>query len=205
MLTAELAERLGVSTFGAAGAILLPHRIRPITGRSVFGRVLTVRCDPADNLALHVAVASGRPGDVLVADCTEVPDRGYWGEILTLGAQSSGLAGLVSTGGVRDVDAIEALGFCTFATCISAVGTTKSSGGSVGAPIMIDGVTVTTGAWIIGDQDGVAVISDDELEAVVQGAVERARDEEALMDKVRSGQTTTDLLRLPVDHVKVHL
>ena len=44
-------------------------------------------------------------GSVLVADVGDVTDRGYWGEVLTTGAESRGSSGLVIDGGVRDVDA----------------------------------------------------------------------------------------------------
>ena len=62
-----------------------------------------------------------------------MPDRGYWGEVLTTGALARGLAGLVIDGGVRDVGALEALGFPVFSRTIALPGATKLARGSVGS------------------------------------------------------------------------
>ena len=73
----------------------------------------------ADNLAIHVAVAEAPSGHVLVASVGAEPERGYWGEVLTTGAEARGLIGLVIDGGVRDVSALEAHGFPAFSSMIA--------------------------------------------------------------------------------------
>jgi len=50
---------------------------------------------------------------VLVASVGAEPERGYWGEVLTTGAEARGIAGLVIDGGVRDVTALEAHRFAS--------------------------------------------------------------------------------------------
>src|SRR5205085_104771 len=81
--------------------------IRPVwPGAKVAGPAFTAACAPGDNLAIHVAVTAAPHGSVLVADASAVPHLGYWGEVLTTGAQARGLAGLVIDGCVRDVDAL---------------------------------------------------------------------------------------------------
>ena len=51
-----------------------------------------------------------------------MPDRGYWGEVLTTAAEAAGLVGLVIDGGVRDVAALEAHGFPVFSSTIALTG-----------------------------------------------------------------------------------
>ena len=55
----------------------------------------------------------------MVVDVGELADYGYWGEVLTTGAQARGIGGLVIDGGVRDILAIETLGFPVFASTIA--------------------------------------------------------------------------------------
>ncbi|MGO9343055.1 MAG: RraA family protein [Acidimicrobiales bacterium] len=82
-------------------------RVKPAwPGARLAAPAAPVRCTPGDNLAIHVAVATAARGHVLVVDVGDVAERGYWGEVLTSGAESRGLAGLVIDGGVRDIDAI---------------------------------------------------------------------------------------------------
>src|SRR5580692_12598328 len=117
-----------------------------------------VGCTPGDNLAVHVAVTTAPRGSVLVVDVGRVIDRGYWGEVLTTGAEAAGLAGLVIDGGVRDVAALQAHSFPVFSSTIALTGATKDQRGTVGVPVRVGGVTVSLGDWVVGDVDGVAVI-----------------------------------------------
>jgi 4-hydroxy-4-methyl-2-oxoglutarate aldolase len=56
------------------------------------GSALTVRCQPADNLTLHAAIATAQPGDVIVADVGGTVEAGHWSEIMTVAAQARGVA-----------------------------------------------------------------------------------------------------------------
>src|SRR5580692_8518567 len=115
-------------------------------------------CTPGDNLAVHVAVTTAPRGSVLVVDVGRVIDRGYWGEVLTTGAEAAGLSGLVLDGGVRDVAALEAHGFPVFSSAIALTGATKDERGTVGAPVRVGGVWVAAGDWVVADVDGVTFV-----------------------------------------------
>ena len=98
-----LAE-LGAATLGEAGGFPADRRLRPAwPGAVLAAPAYPVGCAPGDNLAVHVAVTRAPRGSALVVDVGRVPDRGYWGEVLTTGAEAAGLSGLVLDGGVRDV------------------------------------------------------------------------------------------------------
>ena len=115
-------------------------------------------CSPGDNLGIHVAVARAPAGSVIVADMGGAPDFGYWGEVLTTGAQARGLVGLVIDGGVRDCDALAAHAFPVFSTGIALTGATKEQPGFVDRPVMVGDVAVEPGDWVVGDVDGVVVL-----------------------------------------------
>src|SRR6266849_8091293 len=110
--TAGLLAELGAATLGESGAAGMPSRMRAAwPGAALAAPAYPVRCTPGDNLAVHVAVTRAPAGSVLVVDVGNVPDRGYWGEVLTTAAHARGISGLVIDGGVRDVAALERLGF----------------------------------------------------------------------------------------------
>jgi 4-hydroxy-4-methyl-2-oxoglutarate aldolase len=155
-----------------------------------------VRCFPGDNLGIHVAVATAAPGTVLVVDVGDVAERGYWGEVLTTGAESRGIAGLVIDGGVRDIAAIEKHGFPVFSATIALRGASKEHPGAVGAPVIVGGVAVSAGDWVVGDADGVTFIPGDALEATIEAGRAREKKEQLMFEKLRGGATTMELLDL---------
>jgi 4-hydroxy-4-methyl-2-oxoglutarate aldolase len=155
-----------------------------------------VSCSPGDNLAVHVAVAAAPAGSVLVVDVGDVAELGYWGEVLTTGAEARGILGLVIDGGVRDVAALAAHGFPVFSTQIALRGATKQEPGSVGDTARVGGVEVGLGDWIVGDEDGVTVVPVATLDAVLAAGTARADKEDGMFAALRSGQTTVELLGL---------
>lgn len=195
--------RLGAATLGESGGSPMAARLRPAwTGAAIVGEALPVRCAPADNLAIHVAVAAASSGEVLVVQIDGQPERGYWGEVLTTAAEARGVAGLVIAGGVRDVAALEAHRFGVFSTMIALRGAAKVAGGSVGEAVEVGGVTVHPGDVVVGDVDGVAVIPRERVAEVLEAGVRREAQESELFDRLRGGATTVGLLGLDPSSVR---
>ncbi len=193
----------GSATLGESGARLMAPRIAPAwPGARVAAPVFPVRCTSGDNLAIHVAAAEAPAGSVLVVDVGELSDFGYWGEILTTGAQARGIAGLVIDGGVRDILAIETLGFPVFAATIALRGASKNQPGAVNIPIRCGGASIVRGDWVVGDADGVVIVPGEHLDAVIQEAATRAQKEAAMLDALRGGKTTIKLLKLDTSVVR---
>lgn len=200
----EALRKLGSATLGECGARIMRSRIQPVwRGAILAARALPVVCTPGDNLAIHVAVATARPGDALVVDVGAVPERGYWGEVLTTGAQAQGIAGLVIDGGVRDTAAIESLGFPVFSSMIALAGASKQSPGSVGHRATVADALVELGDWVVGDADGVVIVPGGSLESVLAAAQSRAEKESGYFEALRGGATTLDLLALDTSPVTV--
>jgi len=202
--TAAVLTELGAATLGETGGLGMPPRIRPVwTGAAVAAPAYPVRCTPGDNLAIHVAVTQAPAGSVLVVDVGNVPDRGYWGEVLTTGALARGLAGLVIDGGVRDVAALEKLGFPVFSATIALPGATKLSRGSVGTTATVAGVPVAMGDWVVADVDGVVVVPGAALEEAVAAGQRRTDTETGFFAALRQGSTTVELLGLDTSLIEV--
>jgi 4-hydroxy-4-methyl-2-oxoglutarate aldolase len=195
---------LGSATLGESGARAMRARISAAwPGATIIGRALPVRCTPGDNLAIHVANATAHAGDVLVVDVGDEPELGYWGEVLTTGAQARGIVGLVIDGGVRDVAALEAHRFGVFSALVALRGATKNRPGTVGADVTVGDVLVQRGDWIVGDRDGVAVVPRDAVDDVLAAGRARAEKEDGFFAKLREGTTTIDLLSLDTTPIAV--
>jgi 4-hydroxy-4-methyl-2-oxoglutarate aldolase len=195
-LRADLA-RLGAATLGEAGGSAMAASLRPAwPGASIVGEALPVRCSPADNLAIHVAVATASPGEVLVVEIEDEPELGYWGEVLTTAAEARGVVGLVIDGGVRDVAALEAHRFGVFSTMIALRAAAKVATGCVGEPVDVGGVTVRAGDVVVADVDGVTVIAGERLAEVVEAGRQREAKERGLFEQLQAGATTVELLGL---------
>ena len=170
--------------------------VRPLTvDARVAGPALTVACPPGDNLAIHIAVARARPGEVLVVQSGDAA-YGVWGEVLTVAAMARGLKALVLDGSVRDVDSIRERGFPVYARGTALVGTTKAHAGVVGVPISCGGQLVFPGDVIVADASGVVAIRALAAAGVASRAEARKVKEEAIMRDLEGGRTTIDLLGL---------
>jgi 4-hydroxy-4-methyl-2-oxoglutarate aldolase len=197
-------QRLGAATLGESGGRATDRRLKPAwPGAVLAAPAYPVHCTPGDNLAVHVAVTTAPAGSVLVVDVGTVPDRGYWGEVLTTAAEAAGLAGLVIDGGVRDVAALEAHRFPVFSSTISLPGARKDQPGTVGAPVAVGGVSVSRGDWVVGDVDGVTVVPVAALNDVIAAGESREAKEVGFFAALRAGSTTVELLNLDATLITV--
>ena len=144
---------------------------------------------------LHVAVEEAKPGEVLVA---QVNGAGYgvWGEVLSVAAMARGIVALVIDGSVRDIDSIQELGFPVFAQGTALHSADKRELGCIGVPISCGGLLVWPSDYVLADDSGVVVIPRAAVEQTLAAAAARVAKETAIMDGLRHGQTTMDLLEL---------
>ena len=188
---------LGAATLGESGGRPMGSRIQPVwRGARLAAPAFAVRCSPGDNLAIHVAVARAPAGSALAVDVGIERERGYWGEVLTTGAQARGIAGLVIDGGVRDVSALERHRFPVFSTTIALRGATKEHPGRVGGSSIVGDIQVEQDDWIVADADGVAVVPHTKLADVLAAGQAREAKEAKYFEELRAGRTTIELLAL---------
>ena len=171
--------------------------IRPLwRPLSLCGPAFTVQARPGDNLATHRALAVAPAGSVLVVSHEGDNECGGWGEIASVGALARGLRGLVTDGAVRDTVSCRRLGFPIFSQGVSIKGTTKAYPGAVNVPIVCAGALVRPGDYVVADEDGVVVVPREEAEDVLRKAGERDQREAEIMERLRAGELTVDLLGL---------
>jgi 4-hydroxy-4-methyl-2-oxoglutarate aldolase len=199
-----LARAAGLSTataHEAAGKVgALPSAIKPVAPHMrLCGPAFPVRSPPGDNLFLHHAIYAATPGDILVVDCGDGQEFGYWGEVMSVAAHAAALGGLVITGGIRDSDRLGGLGFPVFSAniCIRGTGKDPFGDGSLGAPVTIGDVVVGQGDIILGDGDGVVVLPSARFEAILGESRKRDAAELSYFERLRAGETTIQIYGLP--------
>jgi 4-hydroxy-4-methyl-2-oxoglutarate aldolase len=194
---------LGAATLheaaGRTGA--LPPSLRPVVASMrLAGPAFTVTCPPGDNLWIHRAIYAAAPGDVLVVATGDTTAQwGYWGEIMTVAAQTVGLAGLVLQGGTRDHDALADIGLPVYSLGPCIRGTIKDKAGDrgrLGEPVDIGGITVEPGDLVVGDTDGLVAIPAATIDDVIAAGHQRVAKERDVIDALRAGASTLDLYDL---------
>jgi 4-hydroxy-4-methyl-2-oxoglutarate aldolase len=172
----------------------LPSAIKPIhPGMKICGPAYTVQTMPRDNVLLHRAYAYAKLGDVIVASCSGFYEAGYWGDLMSLGAKTQGIAGLVIDACVRDADDIEAMGFPVFSRGLCIRGTTNFGDGTLNEPIVIGECLIQPGDIIVGDRDGVVVVPQNRIEEAIERAIAREAREESVREQLRLGKTSIQI------------
>lgn len=172
----------------------LPYQIKPLNkAMRICGPAYTVKAKAYMNVNLHRAYAYAKPGDIIVADCSQGYEAGYWGDLLTSGAMKQGIKGLVIDACVRDAEEIEELGFPVFCRGLAIKGTGKDPEGSLNEPITIGEITINPGDIIVGDRDGVVVIPKDSIEEAIEKSQAREDKEAFVRTELNKGRTSLDI------------
>ena len=168
----------------AIGAEIRPYH----KGGSLAGPALTVKVPPGDNLMVHKAIDIARPGDVIVVDAGGVLTHAIIGEIMSTLAESRGVAGMVIDGSIRDAGALAKSAFPVYARGVTHRGPYKNGPGEINVPVVIGGTVVMPGEIIVGDEDGLVMVSRAEAAALAETAKKYAAKEDAMLKDIRSGK-----------------
>jgi regulator of RNase E activity RraA len=146
--------------------------IRPLRAAGqqprLFGRAVTLRCEPPDFGAVLHVMDVVRPGDVVVIDAGGHRDTAMIGDILSGHLRSRGVAGVVCDGAVRDAATLAGWDdFAVFSRWITPRGPTGADRGAINRPVVIGGCTVHPGDLLIGDDDGLIALTP----ALVRGRI----------------------------------
>ncbi len=177
---------------GRRGA--MTSSIKPIKkGIKICGQALTVDMPAGDNLMLIKAVSMAKKGQIIVINNGNVVDSGPFGEVLAVECMTKGVAGLVTSGSIRDSQAVTNLGFGVFASGLSIIGTTKAAAGKINHSITCGNVVVNPGDIILGDDDGIVVVPLGEARDVLKAAKQRDAKEADIMQQLKTGASLFDL------------
>jgi regulator of RNase E activity RraA len=210
MGTAELASRFASVYTGALTDVLdrhgylqqtLPHELAPLrAGTRLAGPVYPVlgRPRPGRDYDESIRVildmlGSVPPGHVAVYQ-TNDNVAAHFGELSATSLAARGCAGAVIDGGTRDAEYILREDFPVFARYVTPEDCVPRwellDHGDV--TIVVGGVRVGPGDWIVGDRDGLVVVPGDRVEDVLAEAEAKVATENDIRDSVRAGALPLD-------------
>ncbi len=200
----DACDQLGLANQVVAG-------LGPVTGWfNVAGRVITVELGPWSGQASgrHLcaeATDSATPGHVIVVAHQGRTDCAGWGGNLSRAALARGAAGTIVDGAVRDVDESLAIGYRVFA----AAATPRTARGraeekSWGGTIVIGGVSVDHGDYVVTDSAGAVFIPVDRVDEVLAAAELIAAKEAMMAAALADGQPVSAVMGVDYDTMLGH-
>jgi RraA family protein len=167
--------------------------LRPVTSfRQMVGRARTVRCRD-DFLTVIKALQESEPGEVLVIDGGG-GTRALAGELFATEAARRKVAGIVIDGACRDTLKLATHQFPMYARWVCPAAGAAQRLGATQQAVSCGGVTVAPGDLVIGDRDGIVIVSEAELLALLARAEEVQRTEEAVLRRLEQGECLLDML-----------
>lgn len=141
-----------------------------------------------------------KPRVVVIQDLDRVVKGAYWGEENANIHKALGCVGVITDGGVRDLDEMQALGFHAFAAHVL-VAQAYAHLVDFGIPVRVGGLTVGPGDLLHGDRHGVTVVPQ-AIAAEVASAVARVeRQKREIIELCQSPDFTLEALK---EHWKKH-
>lgn len=190
-LTADAAYRVGAKV-GVPGSNILP--LEP--GLRIAGPARTVEANN-DLVAILVALHRAESGSVLVIGNAVGGVAGLTGDIIATEARRIGVEAIVVDGHVRDTQEIRRIGQAVYCRGRVVVGPLKLAPGEKGigvpgATVVFGDSTVSDGQWIVGDDDGLLVLEESDLKAIMEEAERSLQKEATLISQIKSGASLGD-------------
>lgn len=178
------------------------HSVTP--GLRICGQAITGFAANGDGLIPHIALYVAKPGDVLVlSDGPQEMRTALCGGHGAMEAKTRGIAGAICDGAVRDVGALRALPFPTWAKSVTAAHGGKGGQGWINKPVSCGGVVVNPGDIVVADDDGIIAFSPSHAELVI-AAVRRVQERDAMVDKrVAAGERIFEMAKFH-ETVSIH-
>jgi 4-hydroxy-4-methyl-2-oxoglutarate aldolase len=179
---------------------ILPRELRPYSrGIRMVGRAVTVTAS-ADLVPVLAGLEQCGAGDVLVVDAGTTT-HAVLGELFATEALRREMAGIVVYGLCRDTAVLAQLPLAIYSlgTIPRAVGASRLP--LTQQPIRLGEVEVRPGEILVGDDDGIVVASDAELEAVMKTAEAIQRRERKIRSAIQDGTSLFEQVNF-AEHVE---
>ncbi len=185
------------------GSCQIDPAIRPLNppGRQpkLFGRAVTVSCQPPDFGAVLYAIDMVGPGDVLVIAADGNAGTAMIGEILGGQLLRRGAAGVICDGAIRDVGELAAMSkLSVFARHITPRGPSSYEAGTVNGTVRVGGREIHPGDLIIGDDDGLVSLTPADMVTHVDAAANKLALEAGWLNSLAGGGTVGGTFNLPL-------
>lgn len=164
------------------------YSIKPCNINSVMiGSAVTIDVNDGDNLAVHHAIYSSKPGHVLVVSANAHKKRAIIGELMVTAAEALHLNGFIIDGLIRDYHTLAHSTFPVFSQGAIPGGPTKNGPGVINSSIFCGDREVEPGDFIMGDADGVIVLPRHKVEEALTRAEKKAEYEQSRLEDIAKG------------------
>lgn len=165
-----------------------------IAGKRIAGTAVTVALPGQDSTMLHHALGLLRPGDVLVIDRLGDDQYACLGGGVAVAAKAAGAVGAIIDGPATDFSEIRGEDFPVWCRGPSPV-TTRilGIGGAFNTIVQCGGVAVRPGDAVLADESGVLFLPPEAVEACVDWALAKQKEEPILQQRLRAGEKFGDI------------
>ncbi|MDZ4832450.1 MAG: RraA family protein [Candidatus Melainabacteria bacterium] len=171
---------------------VMSPQIRPLQpGTKILGVARTVSVLD-DFLTVIKALHEAQAGEVLVID-GRGGERALLGELFSAEARRKGLAGIIVDGACRDSESIRAMGYPVFSRHVTPMAGTCNQLFGTQVSITCGGIAVEPGDIVFGDDDGVIVLSQSELDEIIDGARKLQSVEARILESLKRGTPLLDM------------
>jgi regulator of RNase E activity RraA len=195
----QVSDGLGAVGLARDGMLGI-HAMEP--AQRVVGRAFTVRCRPAvEAVGARIEYLQDlSPGDVVVISNQGRLDCSVWGGQRTVAAIQRGAVGTVVDGAYRDIEEHRQLGYPVFGRAATIVGSMGyASPVATNEVLLIGGILVRPGDYVVGDGSGVAVIPHERVADVLDAAESITAEEDRISAAVQAGEDFTSFRKLVRD------
>lgn len=176
---------------------VLPQNLRPVVQATPFaGRALPVRHAGSVDIFLE-ALTNAQPGDIIAIDNASLPDEGCIGDLVVREMQAAGIAGAIVWGYHRDTAELAAIGLpiVSLGSCPAGPRGLRDRAADALTCAQLGGIAVCRNDFLFADDDGVVVVGEAVVSAVLDAARWIAETERAQAAAMRAGET----LRMQLD------
>jgi 4-hydroxy-4-methyl-2-oxoglutarate aldolase len=174
----------------------------------IAGQIITVKLGsgpPPGGTPRHLcttAIEASGPDNIIVVEQRTGIEAGSWGGLLSVGAQTRNIAGVIVEGPTRDIDQAIEMQFPVFArslTSLTARGRIVEQATNV--PITIGQVAVSPGDYVVADKSAVIFIAAANIDRVLDAAERIVAREDEMAKLIRAGQPIGSVMGGNYEHM----
>ena len=163
----------------------------------LLGRARTVSVSPPDFGGVIHVLDHAKPGQVVVIAANGETEFAMIGEILGGHLRDLGCKGVVVDGAVRDIDTLGSWeDFPVFARSITPRGPTSANDGEINASVSFGGCKIALGDLILGDRDGLVVLSPVAARDLLSDVKDKIGKEAEWVAGLKAGKNAMDVFGL---------